>query len=324
MNPSRDPVTSVVDRYEPLLGTVVEIRIELDGEDRHDEATALSDSMAGEILRLQAILSSVDPDSEFSRWCRGEVDAPSPELCEVLCLVDHWRCRSAGRLEPAAGVLSRAWERAAQSGTPPTDGELATLVADVAEPRWTVRSGAPVRLRDATDCTLNALAKGWIADRAAGLALETTGLRRVAVNAGGDIAVRGPSHLPVAIEDPSTPWDNAPPLTVVTVRNAGLATSGGARKWFDVDGTRWSHVIDPRSGRPAGRTASVSVVAHTTADADALATVLGVIDPEAALDEASNAGIACCIVGADGRILRTEGWHELERLSSARSSPERK
>ena len=210
------PISRLVDRYEPLLGTVVEVRIELDGEGRDDEADALSNSIADEILRLQSILSSVDPASEFSRWCRGEVAEPSAELSTVLGLAASWQSVSRGRFNPAAGVLSDRWTQAAHDGIAPDDLELERLAADIAAPRWGVVDGTVRRHRDASDCTLNALAKGWIADRAVEFA-NAEGLLLVAVNAGGDIAVRGTTVLTVGIEDPFTPYDNATPLTTIAL-----------------------------------------------------------------------------------------------------------
>ena len=304
--------TRIVDRYEPLLGTVVEVRVELLGTGCDEEADELSETIAQEMLRLQSVLSSVDRTSEFARWCRGEIDEPSDDLRTVLALATRWQDRSEGRFNPAAGLLTERWRRAETEGVEPGDEELRTLVAAIERPRWSVVDGAIDRDVDATDCTLNALAKGWIADRGADLGSDTEGLWMVAVNAGGDVAVRGPGTLRVGIENPATPHDTAPPLTVVELRDAGLATSGDARRWFDVAGTRHSHVLDPRTGRPVDAAASITVVARTAADADALATILGVLPGSDAIAEAARLGLACLVVEHDGRTRTTDAWMELE------------
>ena len=304
--------TRIVDRYEPLLGTVVEIYVEVDGVGREDDATAVSDAAADEMLRLQAILSSVDPTSEFSRWCRGGDDPPSPELVAVLGLAADWQARSQGRFNPAAGRLAQVWRGAEADDRPPDPATLAALVADIARPRWSIVDGAPVRHGDVADCTLNALAKGWIADRAVGVALAHEGVVSAAVNAGGDIVVRGPRTLVVGIEDPATPWDNAAPLTTIELRDAGLATSGGARRGFRIGGVLHSHVLDPRSGRPVDHVASISVVAPSAAEADALATMLGVEPAVDAVAEASAMDLACLVVTAEGQVLATERWRSIE------------
>lgn len=311
-DPSSSGSTTVVaDRYEPLLGTVVEVRIELEGSGREAEADALSESVAHEMLRLQSVLSSVDRASEFSRWCRGAVEQPSTELATVLELAARWRVCSDGRFDPAAGLLTDRWRRAEAEGVDPTDDELRALTEDIARPRWSIVEGSIVRHRDASDCTLNALAKGWIADRGAELAAAVDGLLLAAVNAGGDISVRGPDGLRVGIEDPTTPWDNATPLVVVRLRDAGLATSGSARRGFDIDGAHHSHVLDPRTGRPVDDAASITVVADDAATADVLATVLGVQPADDAIAEAEERGLPCLVVRSDGTRHTTDAWRDL-------------
>jgi len=304
--------TRIVDRYEPLLGTVVEVEIELAGAGREPEAEALSTAVVDEMARLQSILSSVDPDSEFSRWCRGDHSDPSPELTAVLALSDEWQRRSQGRFNPAVGRLSRLWRSAEADDREPEAAELADAAADIARPRWSIVDGAPVRLGDTTDCTVNALAKGWIADRGLAVALAADGVIGASVNAGGDIVTGGGAGRRVGIEDPATPWDNAPPLTTIVLKEAGLATSGGARRGFRIGGKLRSHVLDPRSGRPVDHLASISVVASTAADADALATMLGVERAADAVSEAAALDLACLVVSAEGQVAATERWRALE------------
>lgn len=304
--------TRISDRYEPLLGTVVEIDLELEGVGPESEADSLSIAIVDEIVRLQSILSSVDPDSEFSRWCRGVHSDPSPELVAVLTLASDWQRRSQGRFTPAAGRLSRLWRAAERAGREPDPGELATVVADIARPRWSIIEGVPEGHGDAIDCTLNALAKGWIADRALDMALTADGVVSATINAGGDIVTGGLGDRHIGIEDPATPWDNAAPLTTIALRDAGLATSGGARRGFLIDGVLRSHVLDPRTGRPVDHLASISVVAPSAAEADALATVLGVEPAVDAIAEATASGLACLVVTAEGQVLATEEWRRLE------------
>lgn len=304
--------TRIVDRYEPLLGTVVEVELELDGDGRETEASAHSTAIADEMVRLQSILSSVDPDSEFSRWCRRDHDAPSTELIAVLALAADWQTRSRGRFNPAAGRLAPLWRAAEADDRPPDPATLAATVADIARPRWSIVDGVPVHLGDATDCTLNALAKGWIADRALAWALAAEGVIGATINAGGDIVTAGRRGRRIGIEDPATPHDNAAPLTTIELHDAAVATSGGARRGFRIGGVLHSHVLDPRTGRPVDHIASISVVAPTAAEADALATVLGVEPVADAIAQASAMDLACLVVTAEGQVLTTERWRTLE------------
>lgn len=120
---------------------------------------------------------------------------------------------------------------------------------------------------------LDAIAKGYIVDRAVH-AVTRAGAWSVLVNIGGDLLHHGPVPVVVAIEDPRSPYDNAPPLQRVRLAGRALATSGTARRGL--------HIRDPRTGGPSTTTLSVSVLAGSGIVADALATVVGVMG----LDEA--------------------------------------
>ncbi len=317
MTPPHTGFTEIIDRYEPLLGTTIEIRVRLSGVARESEADALSEAMIAEIARLQSVLSSVDDASEFRRWAVGAVDDVSAELAEVLIASAEWQVRSQGRFSPAVGRLSALWSDAARAGIEPDAAELARVVGELAAPRWRIEhSGgerAIVRLADASDCTVNAIAKGWIADAAVrhALAAGTDGIELVSVNAGGDIAHAGTVPLVVGIEDPHLPLDNGSPIAVVELRGAGLATSGGAHRGFVIGGRRHSHVIDPRSGQPLDDLASITVVAPDCMTADVLCTTLGMLPPVDALAEADAFGVACLIVDAHATNHANEAWDSL-------------
>ena len=99
------------------------------------------------------------------------------------------------------------------------------------------------------------------------------------LNLGGDLRHVGDGRVSVAITDPTHPADNAPPLQTVLVSGRGVATSGGYRRGFCVDGSWHSHLLDPVNGRPMADVASVTVVAPDAMDADAMATALSVLGP---------------------------------------------
>jgi thiamine biosynthesis lipoprotein len=98
----------------------------------------------------------------------------------------------------------------------------------------------------------------------------------------------------------------------VRLENCALATSGNARKGFVIGANRYSHIIDPRTGWPVDAIASISVVADSAADADVLATVLGVESPAAAVAEAQRKDIAAFIVTSDQQQLRSDAWMAIE------------
>lgn len=284
-----------VDTREPLLGTLVEIRLTVDRDDE-DMAASIVDDAFAMIERLQSLLSAVDRTSELARWSEGHLDIPGPELTAVLDGALAWQLESDGRFSPLTGMLTTRWRRAEIEGTTPSADELAELVGLVADVSWR-RFGHP-------EIQLNAYAKGWIVDRVADHVMDRTddGVVSVVVNAGGDLVHRGEGELEVGVEDPFLIDEGEPPLGSVILRDAGLATSGRRRRGFLV-GERWySHVIDPRTGAPVDHIESITVVADDAATADVLCTVLGVEPIETAMTEAEHRGVRCVIVAPDAMV----------------------
>ena len=304
-------------RYEPLLGTVVEVRVALSepvglvyADEVESSASEIMDCVADEMDRLSEVFSAVSDTSELSRWSRGELDKPGAELAAVLESALDWQRRSGGRFNPASGVLSAFWRRVEAAGVIPDRHLLADLAQSIAEPRWTVENGRIIRTGDCRDINLNAFAKGWIVDRAAAHAMRLFSPESLSVNAGGDLVQIGAETLLVGIENPLRPYDNEPAIATVTVADQGLATSGGARRGFVVDGERFSHVIDPRTGWPVDHIASISVIGPDAATADVLATILGMLQPDAAITEADDHAVACCVIDATGNMFANERWRQ--------------
>ena len=182
------------------------------------------------------------------------------------------------------------------AGSDAAGADLAAVLDAAA--RWRAASGGAFDAGARPRVDLNAIAKGYIADRAVAVALAA-GAGGVLVNLGGDLVHAGPQPVMVAIEDPATPWDNAAPLTRVPLRDAALATSGTAH--------RGRHLVDPRTGRPAEGVLQASVIAADACSADALATAVFVLGPDAGRALVEQSGAACLVVGRDG-VVASASW----------------
>ncbi len=297
-------------RYEhqAMLGTVVDVRVATDDEARADAA---DERVAAEITRLELVFSAYDEDSELGRWRRGEVKVPSPEFAELMGRALEWQIRSSGGFNPLIGELSALWQRAESTGSPPSETQLARAVTAIRAPRYEMDDGAPVATGDCSALNLNAIAKGYIVDRALDTAMAD-GIAWVSVNAGGDLAIRGSETMRAGIENPHRPYDNEPPLTVVELADAALATSGDARRGFRVGGRWFGHVLDPKTGSPVEQIASISVVAPDAMTADVLATVAGVVAAAEAVELLDGLeGTEGLVVDRDRRQWVTRGWSRL-------------
>jgi len=299
--------------HENVLGTSLELHVDSPSleTDRQAEAAVLA-----EIARLSRVLSTYSDASEFSRLLDGEKTPrkASRELVEVLRACDRWKAASGGAFNPAAEVFGRLWSHGAEQNRTPSEGELADAVRRVGRPLWEIdASGETITRRADLPLSLNALAKGYIIDRACRAALANTpGVTSLLLDIGGDLRVYGDADRVIGIADPWSPVENAPPLCCIEIRNGAVATSGNYERGFEIDGTHYSHIIDPRTGKPVERIVSATVMAPEAAEADALATILNVLEPSegvALVDRLEDT--ECLIVTRDGRLQKSAGWDKL-------------
>lgn len=277
---------------EPLLGTRGEIAV---GLAHAVDATAVEDAIVAEVERLEAIFTVFDPASALNAF-RSTGATEVPELLEVLAIASDWRQRSGGAFTPHIHDLFGLWDAAEQADVAPTAETLAAAIASLGT--------RPVD-------NLNAIAKGWIAERALTSVISTTSnVESAWLSLGGDIVHRGGDPMRVGIENPARPYDNVAPLATVLLQDEALATSGSARRYWTIDGTQYAKVLDPRTGRPVDKVASATVIATSAADADVLATIGLVLEPAEFFDLLPTGGAALLVL-RDGSVTQSADRFEL-------------
>lgn len=300
-------------QYENVLGTSLEIKLAASTEAAADRARS---AVLAEIDRVARIISTYDAESDYSRWFKTEqepVEVPG-ELLEVFALYDRWQGLSDGALNAGTQVLSQLWEKAARDQKLPGRDELDAAIAAARSAHWKLdpARGTATHLGRAP-LSLDAAGKGYIIGRACDAALGVRGVSGIVVNIGGDLAVRGNLSEPVEIADPRDDAENAAPIARITVRELAVATSGNYRRSLEIAGRRYSHVIDPRTGQPAGQIISSTVVAPDAGDADALVTIASVLTPEESIRLADELpGTACLLIARDGTRFVSRRWSALE------------
>ena len=263
----------------------VPVSIRAFGPDENTCKQALEAGFA-RVDELNALLSDYVPDSEVSRVNRaagGGAVAVSAETFEVIRLAKDWHGMTSGAFDPTIRPALKLWKLAARDDELPSDAEIEAarkligagkIEMDAA--KRTVRLSAAGMSLD-----LGGIAKGYIVDRAAE-ALRERGATAGVIDAGGDVLVLGRKPggklWRIAVENPP-PRDKA--YTIVLGLSSGaVATSGDYRRGLFIEDKTYSHIIDPRTGRPAGHVTSATVIAKDLATADALATALCVLGPE--------------------------------------------
>ncbi|MDB5296469.1 MAG: rane-associated lipoprotein involved in thiamine biosynthesis [Phycisphaerales bacterium] len=275
---------------------------------------------------LENQLSTWRPRSDLSRFnASPSTDwfSVSPDLAAVVVEAQRASADTDGAFDVTVGPLVNVWGFGPRRPTTgparvPTADAVESARADVGYALLEGRTSPPAmrKGRPSAYVDLSAIGKGYAADRVAA-ALDAAGVADYLISVGGEVRARGSSALGkpwrVGVEVP-TP-DVRRVLRRVELRDAGLSTSGDYRNFFDAGGHRYAHEIDPRTGRPVENgVASVSVVDASSARADALATALFVLGPDAGMALARSRALAAMFVlrGADRFDVRTTP--EFERL----------
>jgi thiamine biosynthesis lipoprotein len=278
----------------------------------HDanEAERLIAASLDEVRRLERVFSLYRSDSALARLNRdGRLDAPPPELVELLSVCEQFSRVTAGAFDVTVQPL---WELyAAHFSRPDADPAGPTAVAIAAVRARVGYDGvcidpAMISLtRKNMKLTLNGIAQGYITDRVAEL-LRAAGCEHTLVDMGEIRALDDhPARRPwlVGLKDPR---DANRSLRTIPLRNAAIATSSGLGTPFDASG-RFNHIFDPAIGTCATRYLSVSVKAARATTADALSTAFSLMPIESAWRalEASRGGEAW-FVDHHGEITRIQ------------------
>jgi thiamine biosynthesis lipoprotein len=259
----------------------MEVRIRLFAASAPAAETAGTAAFA-RIAALDRMMSDYRPDSELRRLQgKGRAWTPvSPELFAVLQRSVAIARKTEGAFDPTIAPLARLWRDARSSQRLPEPSAIEAAKAHVGWRHISLdASRRAVRTRNDLQLDLGGIAKGYILQDAL-RELRTRGIHSALIEAGGDIVVSGapPGRSGWRIEAPGA--DPAFVARAHNLTNAALSTSGPSAQYLEVDGIRYSHVIDPRTGLGLTNNLLARVIADDAATADALATALTVAGPD--------------------------------------------
>jgi len=282
------------------MASTCEVRI---GGLARRRAAALAARAIAEVRRIEAKYSRYRDDSVVSRINAsagsGHPVAVDAETAHLLDFAAGLFAASDGLFDITSGTLRRAWDF--RSGRLPQPGEIDGLLPLVGWSRvqW---DGTAIALPVARmELDFGGFGKEYAADRAATL-LQQEGVSSGLVNLGGDIRLVGPrpdgSSWRLGIQDPRDPERL---LAQLPLAEGALATSGDYERFFERDGQRYCHVLDPRTGWPVDYWRSVSVVAPACLAAGALTTV-AMLKGAAAPSFLADQRVAYVAVDSEGRV----------------------
>ena len=301
-------MSEVTIRFEAMASRC-EVCLELDPRGPVADVAA-ANRLAGlaiaEVCRIEQKYSRYRADSIVARINAQAGAAPvacDGETLALFAYADTLFDASGGLFDITSGVLRQAWDFR-RPRVPPA-WQLDALCALIGW-RRVEREGEGVRLpRAGMELDFGGFGKEYAADRAASLLLDE-GVASGYVNLGGDLRCLGPRGdgrpWDIGIQDPRDPGRT---IAGIPVARGALATSGDYERYFDLDGRRYCHILDPRSGMPVRHWRSVSVLAPLATAAGSAATIAMLLQEDgAAFLEASQ--LAYLTVDRNGQLRRRD------------------
>ncbi len=273
------------------------------------DASALSAAVEETLAAVNAKMSNWDPNSEVSVFsASGSTDpaAVSGEFAHVIAAANEVHDKSNGTFDVTLGPLIELWGFGPRKPEDPvpSDAEIDQALQQVGQARLLsldTEAGTLTKSDPAVGINLSAIAKGYGIDQVA-RTLRDAGIENYMVEIGGDLVAMGENDKGetwrIGVEKPET--SSQALQLIVPLDNLGMATSGDYKNFFEQDGVRYSHIIDPTTGRPiTHRTTSVTVLAETAMMADAWATAMLALGQEKGLDLAEQHKIAVFFIARD-------------------------
>ncbi|EEE35956.1 thiamin biosynthesis lipoprotein ApbE [Rhodobacteraceae bacterium KLH11] len=273
-----------------------------------DEA-ALGDAVQETLAQVNAQMSNWDPNSEVSTFSAStSTDAVpvSDEFALVIEAANEVHAQSRGTFDVTLGPLIELWGFGPRKPEDPVpaDADIMAALAQVGQARLLTldRAAGTLAKSDAgVGINLSAIAKGYGIDAVAAR-LREAGVEDYLVEIGGDLVAKGQNDKgeswQIGVEKPEAGAQSI--QLIVPIDDRGLATSGDYKNFFEQDGIRYSHIIDPTTGRPiTHRTTSVTVLADNAMMADAWATAMLALGQEKGLELAETNKLAVFFISRD-------------------------
>lgn len=290
--PGTSQHTGTLQRFESVqIRMGVPVRILVYAE----ETGTANQAMQGAFDRIRQIdrrLSDYDPDSELNQLCHrhptGEPFPCSDDLWTVLKASKSEFQKSNGLFDVTIGPVTRLWRVARRKHELPAQDRL-NAALDVVGDRFVTLSEenrTATLHRPGMQLDFGGIAKGYAADEAFRV-LKGEGISRALVAVAGDIRAGDPPPgergWNVEVEDQTLPPGPDHKPLVISLANQAISTSGDTYQYLELDGVRYSHIVDPKTGLGLTTPCSVTVIAPTGMQADAMASMISLLGPEEGL-----------------------------------------
>ncbi|MCG9596594.1 FAD:protein FMN transferase [Vibrio sp. Isolate25] len=295
----------------PTMGTTYNIKYI--SEEGVPSPQALQTEVDRLLEEVNEQMSTYRPDSELSRFNQDRTSEPftvSPQTATVVKEAIRLNGLTLGALDVTVGPLVNLWGFGpeARPEVVPTDEELAARKANTGIQHLTVEGNTLTKDIPDLYVDLSTIAKGWGVDVVADY-IQSQGIQNYMVEVGGEMRLKGVNREGVkwriAIEKPSA--DERAVQEIIEPGDMAIATSGDYRIYFERDGVRYSHIINPKTGKPIRhKVVSVTVLDESSMTADGLATGLMVLGEEQGMKIANENNIPVFMI-----VKTKDGFKEM-------------
>jgi thiamine biosynthesis lipoprotein len=290
------------------IGTFVAMTLIHSSKDEAEQAMGLA---YAEISRLEGLLNRFDQNTALSYLNQeGKFRHLPPELERVITASLQYHQITNGAFDITVAPIVDYFQEKFSHGQKltPTDPEIQKLLALVGARKIDLTGNSISFARPGMRITLDGIAKGYIVDRAAGI-LAKNKIENFLINAGGEIRTLGKAEKNkpwrIAIQDP---FKRKEYPDIIELNQGALATSGNYEVYFDRE-KMFHHIVNPRTGLSPHQSISVSVLAETTMQADALSTGVFVMEPGPGINFINTLPVcAALVITPEGRILKSRTW----------------
>lgn len=243
-----------------------------------------------ELFRLEKLLSVTDEESEIARFNAGDKDALSSETSGLIAAALANAFDTGGTYDPTVYPVMKLWGFYNDKFTVPDEDALSEVLPYIDHTRLDVSPGAPrkIYMPQGMGVDLGGIAKGYAAKNVLEI-IRSHGVEAAVISLGGNVGLMGQkpdgSDWTVAVEKPDGSGEAVATMTIPGgEKNTYVVTSGAYQRYFEVDGVRYHHILDPETGFPAETDLlSVTIISERGTEADALSTALFVMGFEEAV-----------------------------------------
>lgn len=291
---------------EMIMGTLVEITV-IPGNEK-----AIREAFEA-LKKVDALMSTYKEDSEISILNREGKAQVSEETLEVIEDAIKFSNSTDGAFDITCRPLINLWKKAKKEEKVPTEEEIEEAISLVGYQRI-ILEGNQIRLeKKGMQIDLGGIAKGYAVDKAIE-ALKKNGIKRALVNAGGDLYALGTDpqgeKWQIGVQDPR---EEDKIIDIIKVKDRAVATSGDYRRYFTLEGKRFSHIVNPKTGLTVQDVPmSVTIIGPDATTTDALSTGVFVLGPEEGMKLIESLPeVEGMIISEGMKKLTSQGWGEL-------------